>query len=168
MLLTNKLRSNLQEQLNRELKIQAFTLSEMSAVLVITSIVVGIAFSVLSLVQTHMHSIQNNLENINEINRLNQSIWIDFNKYSKITYSSKNGILAFVSELDSITYKFTQKGIIKKEDTFYLQVFKKQFYFDGSLVKEGLVDAIKIETSKGYQGKNLFIFNNNDASLFMN
>ena len=39
-------------------KIQAYTLSEMIVVLILTSIVVGMAFSVLTLVQKHMSGIR--------------------------------------------------------------------------------------------------------------
>ena len=51
-------------------KVQAFTLSEMIVVLIITSIVIGMAFSVLRLVQKHMGGIQDNFNRSTELNRL--------------------------------------------------------------------------------------------------
>ena len=63
-------------------KIKAFTLSEMVVVTILTSIIVGIAFSVLSLVQRHMYSIKQNFNNNTELSKLEQALWIDFDMLS--------------------------------------------------------------------------------------
>ena len=43
---------------------------------------------------------------------------------------------------------------------------QKLFYLNGKLAKQGQIDAIKIETQK--QKQVLFVFKQNDATLFMN
>jgi prepilin-type N-terminal cleavage/methylation domain-containing protein len=148
-------------------KIQGFTLSEMIVVLILTSIVIGLAFSVLSLVQKHMYGIQGNFNRNTELNKLEQSLWLDFNRYSKINYDDLENELQFSTEIDSVIYKFNEKYIIKDLDTFPIQLQSKTLFFDGDNVIKGNVDALKLEASKVYQNQQLFIFKYNDATLFM-
>jgi type II secretory pathway component PulJ len=149
-------------------KIEAFTLSEMVVVLILTSIVVGLAFSVLSLVQRHMAGVQANFIKNTELNKLEQSLWLGFNRYSNIEYNDIEDELIFINEMDTIKYQFQQGVIVKELDTFHVQLQNKTFFFDGQQVIIGTVDAIKLETSKATQSQHLFIFKDNDATTFIN
>lgn len=149
-------------------KIQAFTLSEMIVVIILTSLVVGMAFSVLSLVQKHMYSIQANFSKNTDLNILEQALWLDFNRYSNIKYDGINGTLMFTSEIDSTTYKFTRESIIKELDTLHIPIENKTFFFDGNKVIGGQIDAIKLEPSKSFQNQQLFVFKKNDATIHLN
>ena len=103
-------------------KIKAFTLNEMLVVLLITAIIVGMAFSVLSLVQRQMHGIEGNYERNTELNLLRQSLWIDFNSFEGIWYESKTNELLFVNELKEVKYQLFEDFIIKDTDTFQVQI----------------------------------------------
>lgn len=149
-------------------KIEGFTLSEMLVVIILTAIVVGLAFSVLSLVQRHLYSIQNNYNNTTELNKLETALWIDFNRYSTITYDAYEKELKFVSEIDSVKYQFSQDNLIKGRDTFPVPIAIKTLYFDAKTVEKGTVDAIKLECSKAFQKQTLFIYKKNAASAYMN
>lgn len=148
-------------------KIKAFTLSEMIIVLILTSIVVGLAFSVLSLVQKHMFSIQQNYYNTTVLNKLETVLWLDFNRYNSVNFDPLENELKFVTALDSVSYKFYQNYIVKAEDTFKIALENKAFYFMADIVEEGRVDALRIETNKVLQNQHLFVFKQNDASIFM-
>lgn len=149
-------------------KIQAFTLSEMIVVIILTSLVVGMAFSVLSLVQKHMYDIQANFNKNIKLNTLEQVFWLDFNRYSNIRYDVINNELMFASGIDTTTYKFTREFIIKEQDTFNIPAENKTFFFDGNEVISGQIDAIKLETSKSFQKQILFVFKQNDAVIYLN
>lgn len=149
-------------------KIKAFTLSEMIVVLILTSIVVGIAFSVLNLVQKQMMGIQQNYTNATQLHKLETSLSLDFNRYSKITFDDMENELKFSTAIDSITYQFSDKHIIKGFDTFPIPLQQKQFYFDGEPKEYGQIDAIKLVAQKNFQNQQLFIFKINDANSFMN
>ena len=149
-------------------KIKAFTLSEMIIVLILTSIVVGLAFSVLSLVQKHMFSIQQNYNKTTELNMLEVALHLDFNRYSKVNYNNLENEIKFISPIDSISYKFYENMIIKETDTFNIQLQNKMFFFDGETVANGKMDALKLLTSKDFQNQVLFIYKKNDASNYMN
>lgn len=153
-------------RLNRKTK--AFTLSEMIVVLILTSIVVGLAFSVLTIVQKQMFAIQNNYNQRLELNKLEGSLWLDFNRYSRITYDETEHKLQFSTEIDSVDYRFNEHGIIKSTDTFPIQIVHKLFYFDGEICGAGRVDAIKLETSNAFQNQKLFVYTSNDAAIHMN
>lgn len=148
-------------------KLKAFTLSEMIVVMILTSIVAGLAFSVLSLVQRHMKSIQNNFNGVTELNLLEQSLWLDFNRFPTISYDDIDNELLFFSELDSKIYSFHDTFIVKDRDTFYTPLEKKTIYMDGNAIKKGAVDAIKLQASKAFQKQHLFVFKINDAKLYM-
>lgn len=148
-------------------KIAAFTLSEMLVVLILTAIVVGLAFSVLSLVQRHMTSIQNNFQQATELNKFETSLWIDFNRYNTIKYNGIENQMVFSSEIDSISYTFTKEYIVKTIDTFKVQLDNKTLFFNGNEIQKGTIDALKLETSKTFQNQKLFIYKDNAASAYM-
>ncbi len=149
-------------------KIQAFTLSEMIVVIILTSIVVGMAFSVLTLVQRQMSGVQNNFNKTTELAILEQALWLDFNRYSKVEYDVADDELIFTSEVNSTTYKFTNTHIVKDLDTFNIAEHSKLFFFDGDKTSHGKVDAIRFETSKTFQDQGFFVFKLNDANQFIN
>jgi len=153
-------------KLNKKLK--AYTLSEMIIVLILTSIVVGLAFSVLGLIQKHLLAIQENYNRSSELNTIQSTLWLDFNRYPNITYDSLENELKLSTELDSITYKFTEELIIKEKDTFPSLFQSKQFYFNGEKTDGPHIDAIKLMASEKFKNQSLFIFKTNDANTFMN
>lgn len=114
-----------------------------------------------------MYGIQDNFNKHSELNKLEQSLWLDFNRYSTIDYDSIEDTLKFTTELDSITYKFTTPYIVKNLDTFHIQLHSKTFYFDGVSRQNGKIDAVKIATSTEFQNQELFVFRSNDATLYM-
>ncbi len=149
-------------------KIKAFTLSELIVVLILSSIIVGLAFSVLTLVQRHMHGIQENLSTNTTLKKLEQSLWIDFNRFSKISYSNTNNELVLASEIDSTSYKFLTQYVVKETDTFKVAIKSKTFFFDAKTIESGAVDALKLKTTKAFRSQELFIFMENDANAYMN
>lgn len=153
--------------MNTKAKIQAFTLSEMVVVTILTSFVVGIAFTTLSLVQKHMQGIRDNFNSNTTLNQLEQSLWLDFHRYPNIIFNNGNE-LVFKSELDSIKYEINKTEIIKNLDTFPAQITKYKKFLKGNEVNKGAVDALRLVTANEDQNQTLFIFKRNDASLFMN
>lgn len=125
------------------------------------------AFSVLGLVQKQMLAIQANYTKNQELQKLETSLWIDFNRYPNIRYNFNEDRLVLKHELDSVSYVFSKEFIVKAQDTFTIPLETKQFYFDGMLSQTNKVDALKLRTTKDFQNKELFIFKKNDATLYM-
>ncbi|MFI1772546.1 hypothetical protein [Thalassobellus citreus] len=115
-----------------------------------------------------MAVIQTNFVKNTELNKLEQSLWLDFNRYSKIEYDALEADLKFTNEIDSVTYQFHDTSIIKETDTFHIKMRRKILFFDGDIIEKGLLDALKFETSKTMQNQPLFIFKQNDATSFIN
>ncbi|MBD0833795.1 PulJ/GspJ family protein [Aestuariibaculum sediminum] len=149
-------------------KLNSFTLGEMVVVLIITSIVVGMAFSVLSLVQNQIQSIRENFNNDTELSRLEQSLLIDFNKYSKVEFHADEHKMVLKHELDSVSYQLNESFLIKSEDTFKVSVKNFKLFFDGNGVQEGVLDAIRLETLDSPGNNTLFVYKINDATPFIN
>ena len=84
-------------------------------VLILTSIVVALAFSVLTLVQKHMRSIEENLKEHTIINKLEVSLSLDFNRFSRINYNDIEKELQFYNEIDTLHYQFNNDYIIKEQ-----------------------------------------------------
>ncbi|HET8885626.1 MAG TPA: hypothetical protein VFM70_04645 [Salinimicrobium sp.] len=145
-------------------KIKAYTLTEIIIVLILTSIVVGLAFSVLSLVQTHIYDIQKNFERNTEVSKLEQSLEINFNRYGKMDYDAMEGELTLFSAIDSISYNFHPPFIVKGTDTFKISTSEIKFFLKGNEVIEGNIDALKITCSKDFQNQVLFIYKEVDAT----
>ena len=137
----------------------------MMVAIVITLLVVGMAFSVLNLVQKQMTGIAFNLNKATQLDLLEQSLWLDFNRYQSIQTSNNEFI--FKNEIDSIKYEIKNDLVVKNIDTFSIQVTDVEKFFDGKKVKSGNIDAIKLTLSKESQNKTIFVYKNNDASLYM-
>ncbi len=148
-------------------KVKGFTLSEMLVVLVISSIVISIAFLSLSMVQKQVQSIRNNLNVKQELQFLERSLWRDFNLF-EVTYLNREDILSFKTSKGEIIYEFYDDYILKDQDTFLIKINDKRMYLDGVEVKEGAIDAIQLETSPIFGNTNVFIFKNKDASFYIN
>ncbi len=149
-------------------KVPAFTLSEMMVVLVITSIVVGMAFAVLQLVQQHMQGIQHNYGNHAQVNLLRQSLWMDLNRYNRVYFDENQQQLFFTNELGSHSYRFEESYVIRDLDTFHLKLAEKTFFFENKEVHHGGIDALLLQTEKGFGGQRLFLFKENSASTYLN
>ncbi len=149
-------------------KIHGFTLSEMMVVLVITVIVVGLAFSVLRLVQRQMGAIGTNYENTTELNLLRQALWIDFNTYPYLYYDNNTQVLRCENDIDFKEYTFAKEWVIREKDTFNLPLKTPLLFVDGNEVSGGSVDALQLITSKELGEKTIFIHQQNAVDEYMN
>lgn len=152
----------MQSQMNK--KLNSFTLSEMLVVLVITAIVVGLAFSVLSLVRKQVYRLQNDTDKRVQYDLLKNKLFLDLNKYPN-TYLVKEDSFVCKSELDSIRYKYNDNYIIVESDTMMNNVKEIKFFYKNFEVINGKIDAIRvmIEERRGIF-KTIFVYKLNDAT----
>jgi hypothetical protein len=148
-------------------KVKALTINEMVIVMILTTIVVGLAFTILSLVQRHMWSIQQNFNLNTEFNRLEEVLWIDTIRYNTMTFNETENILSFKTVMDSIQYQFEKDYTVRNQDTFNLEIEQRDFFFKGQKVANGKIDAIRLELSKKYNNQSIFVFKINDAKQFL-
>lgn len=150
-----------------KLKVAAYTLNEMLIVIIISSIIASLAFTILNLVSRNMWAIQENLKVNTEFSQLEESLWIDMNRYQNVSFLDSENQILFNSEMDSLVYHFNTDYITKGRDTFHLKIENKLFYFNGNEITKGNIDALKLQLPKQYRRQQLFIFKRNDAIQFM-
>ena len=148
-------------------KIKAFTLNEMIVVLLITSLVVGMAFSVLRLVQLQMHGISDNFERNTEINLFRQSLWMDFSRYNTVWYDASKHRLLFANEIKTAVYQFHEGFVTKERDTFHVKFMDRFRYFNGEVKFSGEIDALDLYTAKEDGEKRIFVFKRNAATSYL-
>lgn len=153
--------------MNRKIKIPAFTLSELILVMVITIIVIGLAYSVLSLVQSHMKGISYNFENATEINLMEQALTRDLNTYGQ-SKTNRSGHIVYSNELDSVTYEFVGNSLIRELDTFGIVLDRIEFFMDNKEVRSGKFNAIKVFINLDKKKEEIFIYKQNDAKTYIN
>ncbi len=149
-------------------KIKAFTLSEMLVVLLLTVIVVGLAFSILNIVQQQMDLTRKNYEKGTELHQLRQALWHDFRTFQNSFFLESEQKLVFENELGGIQYRLLENQLIRENDTFNIELGQKRFYFDGIEVPEGKINALELHTTEGMGGKSIFVYRENDAANYMN
>jgi hypothetical protein len=147
-------------------KVKSFTLSEMLVVMIITAIVVGIAFSVLNLVQKQVRSIKKNFDRTTELSLFEERLWQDFNLHSVIIFSGEELILR--SDVDTVVYHFNEKVILRNTDTVHAAVTIGKLYYEGKQVKSGYVDALSISADAELPGYSIFVSTTPDAAHYMN
>ncbi|VXB36736.1 conserved hypothetical protein [Flavobacterium sp. 9AF] len=146
-------------------KTKSFTLSEMLVVLIITAIVVGLAFSVLTLVRKQIFILQTNAEQTTKKELFEYKLNLDCNRYSEIKLLDDNTLL-LKSEIDSVLYTFNiPLVVLNNQDTIATNLHEITYFYKNKLVNQGRIDAIKImiEPKKGIF-KPLFIYKTNDAT----
>ena len=149
-------------------KLKSFTLAELLVVMIITAIVVGMAFSVLRLVQKQIHTIQTNFEKTSTLVLFEQRLWQDFNEPHKIFYDDQKQILLMTSEVDTVTYSFQEKFTMRNLDTIKLKINPNKVFFKGKEIKAGTVDAITLFAETELPDYQIFVSKKNDVTLFMN
>jgi type II secretory pathway component PulJ len=145
-------------------KIPAFTLSEVLIVLVITAIVIGIAFSVLTLVNKQYNAIRDSYTYKTAVLKLKQQLLVDFNQSQSIQWKADEGILIIESDAyNAITYEWNTAHTVRNTDTTEVGIKDVIFFRDGKDILGGYIDGLKLEcTSKG-RDTYLFVAREPDA-----
>lgn len=143
-------------------KIDAYTLSEVIVVLAITTIIVGIAFSVLSLVSKQYNAIRKSYEYKNQVLLTKQQLLVDFNSSLSVRYTENDELLIqFPNE--EILYEISKEQLTRDEDTIQLGVKNVLRYHQGKEIDTGFIDAVKLQL--GSEGAPIYLFasRENDA-----
>lgn len=149
-------------------KVKAYTLSELIIVIIITSIVAGLSFSVLNLVHSHMNQISRNFDYELKVKQAELKMTIDFNNYSKI-YIAGDDKLVFKNYKDSLIYRLESGYFIQDRDTLDLAISDKAYFFRGNKVKRGNVDALEVIFRQSDKLKTrLFVYRKTDALNILN
>lgn len=151
-----------------ENRIKSFTLSELLVVMIITAIVVGMAFSVLRLVQKQIHTIQANFDKSSTLGLFEQKLWQDFNEPHIITYNEQEHSLLMLSEIDTVTYSFQENYTLRNNDTIPLKLTTHKAFFNGKEIKNGTIDALNISATASLLDYEIFVSKKNDITFFMN
>lgn len=149
-------------------KVPSFTLAELIVVMIITSIVVGMAFSVLRLVQNQIHAIQTNFEKTSTLALFEQQLWQDFNEKAVILFNEKENSLLLQSEMDTVNYSFQQNFILRNTDTIKLKLQLNKLFFNGKEVQGDTIDALSVSGKAELPDYEIFVSRKNDLTLFMN
>ncbi|WP_281232402.1 PulJ/GspJ family protein [Flavobacterium gelatinilyticum] len=149
-------------------KLKSFTLSELIVVMIITAIVVGMAFSVLRIVQKQIHTIQTNFEKTTTLALFEQQLWQDFNTQHTVIYDNNKQALFMTSEIDTITYSFQDKYSLRNLDTIKLKINPGKAFFRGKEINSGHVDALSIYAETELPGYQIFVSKKNDLTFLMN
>lgn len=149
-------------------KTSSFTLPELLVVMIITAIVVGMAFSVLRLVQNQIHAIQTNFEKTSTLALFEQQLWQDFNDKNVILFHGKENSLLMESEMDTIVYSFQENYILRNTDTIQLKLQLNKLFFNGKEVQGDTIDALSISGKAELPDYEIFVSKKNDLTHFMN
>ena len=149
-------------------KVPSFTLAELIVLMIITSIVVGIAFSVLRLVQNQIHAIQTNFEKTSTLVLFEQQLWQDFNEKEVIFYNEKENSLQLQSEIDTVNYSFQENYILRNTDTIKLKLQLNKLFFNGKEVQGDTIDALSVSGKAELPDYEIFVSKKNDLTFFMN
>jgi prepilin-type N-terminal cleavage/methylation domain-containing protein len=148
-------------------KINAFTLSEMLVVLVVSSILISMAFVVVSMVQKQVYLIQKNLSKKQQLHFFEATLLRDFNTHS-VFFQKEENCLLLKNTKDSVRYTFFDDFVIRKTDTIKISFENKKLILDGVIVSEGTIDAIELHLLSSYADAQLFLQKTKDATFYLN
>ena len=139
-------------------RVKGFTLSEMMVVMVLTVVVVGLAFAILTLVQRQMETARQNYQGSTDINLLRQGLWHDLRTYPNAQWRATEQRLELGFDALAVTYRFEEDRVIRNRDTLDVPVYEYQFFNKGIPVIGGAVDALKLKLDESGSGRPLFVF----------
>ena len=150
-------------------KIPAFTLSELLVVLIISIIIIGLAFSTLNIINKNFNHYRNWYLSSTQKSNLEVKLSVDFHRSQHAFFKESENLLVFQrfnKSLESVEYKFLKNRIIIKSDTLEIPYKYYRFFFNGKRVEDGPIDGLKIIFSNP---KNDFLFTSkfNSSQNFM-
>ncbi len=148
-------------------KNNAFTLTEILVVMVISSIVVSLAFVILTMVQKQVILIQGNITDKEQMKQLEKVLWKDLNE-ANIGVLASDNMLYFPKQNDTVRYIFSENFVVRTNDSFFIPIVEKVFFLDGQQTNKGFIDGIKLTTNKTYNSKIVFVYGAKDATFYMN
>lgn len=142
-------------------RLKSFTLAELIVVMIITGIVVGLAFSVLRIIQKQIEVIGKDSEKAVQVVFLEQILWHDFNRMQKVETLGKSQ-LKMKSELDSVVYDFKEEFVLRNSDTIKVKAIIEDVFFESVKARTGNIDALSVSCEKEIKGYKIFVFKKND------
>lgn len=133
-------------------------------VLVITVIVVGLAFSVLSLINGQLLGMQTALNEGMQNDKTEELLWIRFNKADRVYYL--NNRLQFEGMTHIYQAQLSDSSMVIERDTLQLELDSLRLYFKGQEVQGGEIDALELFCNNGL--RQIFVNKVNAATSYMN
>lgn len=153
--------------MNKFRKIQAFTMGELLVVMVISSIVVTVAFMALSNVQKQVRLVNKTFSLQQEILYLERMLVEDLHKHNG-NFDSLRNTIVFSQKKDTIKYQFGSNNIIRGKDTLEMSKNQLVLYLEGEVVTTGSFDAIEFSFADTYNQQGFFISKKKDAAYYVN
>lgn len=146
-------------------KVKAFTLIELVVVIAVSTVVAGLSFSVIRLIQKNTTAISVGYERKSQVQTLELALHSDFNRFTTVNWDPIKEELTFISPVEEKLYQFHKDSIQAQNQVFNLKTLKQKFYFRGVEVKNKEIDALKlvVEVTKG-QELCIFVFKHNDLT----
>jgi len=148
------------------MKIPSFTLTEMMVTLAISSIVAGLAFTIVTLFTYNIDIISENYSQKNSLQLVESQLLIDFSTYPEVRLKPSEDKIVFTSPIDSVTYHINDSLLIRESDTLLKTPYMTSYFYSGEDVQTGSMDAVKL-SSDDPNIPYLFISKKQDAKAFM-
>ena len=146
-------------------KINGYTLNELVIVLALTVIIVGIAFSVLKLVNLQLLSIKKSYEKNSEFLHFQQQLKNDMDSANKMYFNYGEDQLSIHKEDRIINYFLISNRISREDEMISLEFEKWTFFNNGKEVVMGNADAVQFTTKSN--NMELFFFINQAAIQYL-
>lgn len=143
-------------------RLKGHTLSEISIVLILSSLVVGLGFSVLRIVHKQVLGFNAYNDTKLKLATTETKLNILFHQSESIVFQDDE--LVFIKPNDTITTGFKKNLLHIGLDTIALTPKSVTPYFEGNAIKKGAIDAIELEFELGKNRMStLFIYKTNDT-----
>lgn len=125
-------------------KLPAYTLTEVLIVLAISAIVMGLAFSVLDIVQQNVDKIREQNEYNSSVQYLELALRHNFNEHGKVEYLDKTKTIRYSDGLTEKAMLLKNDSIFFSNDSTGIGITQAIFFYKGLPVKKGRIDALKL------------------------
>jgi len=149
--------------MNYNKKIPAYTLSEILIVLAITTIVIGIAFSALTLVTKQYNAMRDAYGYRTTVLQFKQQLLLDFDTAKDIHWEATEEILFIQGATQNISYEWNTDFIVRDTDTLNVGIEEALFLNNGKEVENGYIDGLALDCVTKGKRTRLFVSRKTDA-----
>ncbi len=115
---------NIGKELNRQTKLKAFTLMELTVTMIISSIVIASAGTAINMVTSQYGTFQRKNDRLHDLNQFNSLLYKDFLRYEHIEYNSADLELKLTnSDGIGIVYNWEEERVIRNHMNLVIDTF---------------------------------------------
>ena len=149
-------------------KLKSFTIAELLVTMIITVIVVGMAFAVLRYVNQTIYKIEKNYKRINDLLLFEERLALDMSNAGIVIVERSRNRVYMINEISTTRYQFGKAFVLRNSQKIDLTLEISEVYLNGQSSLKDTITGISVNCGREFPDYNIHVSRSNDCSVQMN